>query len=197
MLSGKTQTSRLSNCLAIALFLLPEVGCAAEWGIPRLMGLLNSVRQPAVWFDEEKRVGVLEVPLEQSGILEYREPDYLKKHVQSPEEQIFEIDGDHVRLVQPGRPTREVGLDELPLLRTFAEGFRALLAGDLAVLERHYHLTLAGDEPGWTLTLTPRDQEVAAFVTSLEFRGRGGRVDQIRIDENGGDSSTMRIRALP
>lgn len=161
------------------------------------MTLLGTSPHTEVGFEEVKRLGVLEVTLEQSGTLEYRAPHYLKKHVRLPEEQIFEIDGERVRLAQPGLPARELGLAELPALRAFAEGFSALFAGNQGGLERHYQLVLAGDEQRWMLTLIPRDHRVAAYVTALEFQGSGGRIDRVRIEESGGDSSVMSIRALP
>jgi len=197
MTSGKTRPWRRGSLLAVAALVLPASPWAAGWDVPRLMALLGSTPHPRAWFDEVKQIGILQAPLEQSGTLEYREPDYLKKHVVVPEEQIFEIDGDRVRLVQPDLPAREAGLGEFPALGAFAEGFRAVLAGDRDGLERHYQLSLAGEEQNWTLTLTPRDQRVAAYVTALEFQGRGGRVDRLRIDERGGDSSVISIRALP
>lgn len=196
MISGRTRR-RLGSFLAVLLLSSAALAGAAGWGVPRLMSLLGTAPHTKVSFDEVKRIGVLEVPLEQSGTLEYRAPHYLKKHVRLPEEQIFEIDGDRVRLIQPGVPAREVGLVEFPALSAFAEGFRALFAGDQGGLERHYQLVLAGEEQNWTLTLIPRDPRVAAYVTSLEFQGQRGRVDQLRIEESGGDSSVMSIRALP
>jgi hypothetical protein len=196
MRSGKRPATQLASLLLVALVLPVATGRAGEWDLSRLMALLGASSHKTVWFDEEKRIGVLDVPLDQSGTLEYRGPGYLNKHVEVPEDQSFEIDGDRVRLVQPGRPTREMGLDELPVLRAFAEGLRALLAGNLGVLEQHYRLALAGEEQGWTLALKPLDGELAALIKGIEFSGRGGRVERITINESGGDSSVMRLRPL-
>lgn len=185
---------RRASLRALFLLLMPAIGWAGDWTISGLMASLRASAHELVWFDEEKRLGVLDVPLEQSGTLEYRKPNYLRKHVQVPQEQTFEIEGDRVRLLQPGRPVREMALGELPVLRALAEGLRAFLAGDLDELERHYRLELAGDQQGWTLTLTPHRRDVGAFINSIVFSGRDGQIARILVEESGGDSSVMRIR---
>ena len=73
------------------------------------------------------------------------------------------------------------------------ESLRATLAGDRSELERLYSATVEGTRRRWTLTLTPREVEVAGVVKSIVIAGSGSRIVRLEILEPGGDGSVMTI----
>jgi hypothetical protein len=194
MKTGQTATSLR---LGAWLLLLCYAGGAqaADWSLQTLMGQLAAVESRRVSYSEERHLSLLGVPLQSSGELIYRAPDYLKKTVDEGGLGSYEIDGDRLRIEESGE-FRELPLSEHPALEAFVASFRATLAGDLLTLQRYYRLALSGSASDWTLTLVPTELSMATVIREVTIRGSGDRLHQVETLEAGGDSSTMMIRGV-
>jgi hypothetical protein len=84
-------------------------------------------------------------------------------------------------------------LDSHPLIRAFAESYRATLAGDRATLEQHFETELSGNMEFWTLRLLPRGEPVQERIDSIVLTGRGNRIRTIATLETSGDTTLMTI----
>jgi hypothetical protein len=84
-------------------------------------------------------------------------------------------------------------LREQPALRALVESARATLAGDRALLERHYRVQFSGPRDAWRLQLVPRDAQVRGYVESITLSGAAARVQRIETLESSGDRSVMTI----
>ena len=93
------------------------------------------------------------------------------------------------------RLRREFALDSAPELRPLAEGLRAVLAGDLPALRRHFELTFEGTPAAWTLRLVPRAFAARAAVQRVTFSGEGATIR--RVETIGNESTTMVVTPLP
>jgi len=144
-------------------------------------------------FTESKSLAVLREPLRLTGTLAYQRPDRLEKHVISPYEEHFVVEGNTLTLAAKDGKTKRIALTKYPMIQAFVESIRGTLAGDADALKRFYRVALAGDRRNWTLTLTPLDQGLAAYVRTIELSGSESQVTRIDIQEAGGDSSVMTI----
>jgi len=143
-------------------------------------------------FREEKHLALLDAPLVLEGTLTYRAPDYLKKEVRTPKRSAFEIDGDSLHIMK-GMERHTLSLDSHPLIRAFAESYRAILSGDGATLEKHFQTELTGTLEDWTLRLLPRDERVGKYIDSIIISGSYGRIYATRTQEVSGDTTLMSI----
>ena len=158
------------------------------------MATLSRVRVILSGFAEEKRLAGLDSPLHATGTLRYVAPAYLEKRIEHPVEETVQVDGDRLRYARPADGVdRIVGLDDAPELRGLVEAVRGTLAGDLPALQRHYHVAYADADPGWQLTLTPRDARVAALVGRMRIDGQGAALRVVETVEANGDVSTMTL----
>ena len=180
-------------CLLLtALLALPAA--AADLDLPALMGMLAAVPAAKQSFVENKRSALLSAPLVLKGTLAYVRPDRLEKHVLSPYEENTVIAGDAVSIENRSlKQKRYFSLSSSSAATALIEGLRATLAGDAPALERHYAIRLEGSQDAWLMTLTPRDEKLAALVTRIRIAGARERLKRIEVDESSGDQSAMLI----
>jgi outer membrane lipoprotein-sorting protein len=179
-------------CLALAAWAAAAQGA---WGPEQLMAELAQREHAQATFVEAKYLRLLSRPLALSGTLSYTPPDRLEKRTLSPNEEILTVDGDRVSLELKQRGIkRSLSLRQHPALWGFVESLRATLRGDLATLQRFYHIELTGDADGWLLSLTPSERRMSAVIKEIRIGGGGGRVRSIELQEARGDRSVMHIR---
>jgi outer membrane lipoprotein-sorting protein len=185
---------RIAVALVLTVCAFP---CIAEeaFGLPALMQALAQVPAAEARFTEVRRMRILRVPIELQGTLRYVRPDKLERRVLSPYEETIVIEGNQVSVDSPARgERRSYALAALPAAYALVESLRATLAGDLAALERHYYLKLAGGRDAWTLSLAPRDPGVAALLSEVRLQGSAAHIVRIEFDEAGGDRTVMTLR---
>lgn len=181
--------------LAFLLALACGAAPAQDSSLEQVMRLLSAVQASTVRFSETKKMAALSEPLVLSGRLSYVRGGRIEKDVEAPYRERTTIDGDTMTVESPARgESRSYALRGNPAARAFVEGLRATLGGDLATLERYYRVSFSGSVDAWTLELAPRDEEMARFVESIEFRGSRADISSIRVEEAGGNSSLMTLR---
>lgn len=144
-------------------------------------------------FHETKTSELLKAPLETSGTLTYRAPDFLRKSIERPYRQDFVVDGDVITITDD-QGEQGLAVDDHPLLAGIIASFRALLAGDLDTLRRFYTLEFVGDRLQWAMTLTPLDERLGSELTHVKVLGGGVDIRRIETLTRGGDRSVMIIR---
>lgn len=184
--------THLPCLLLAAFFALPAT--AADLDLPTLMTMLAAVPSAKDNFVESKRSAMLSAPLVLKGTLLYVRPDRLEKQVLSPYEENTVIAGGAVSIDNRTlKQKRNFSLSSSAAVTALIEGMRATLAGDTTALERHYAIRLEGSQQSWLMTLTPRDEKLAALVTRIRIAGVRERLKRIEIDESSGDQSAMLI----
>jgi outer membrane lipoprotein-sorting protein len=185
--------------LALALTLMQAASApAAGFTLADLMRMLAEVSVAEAAFTETRRVALLESPLVLKGRLAYMRPDRLEKHVLAPFDERTVVVGNTVTIENRTRNrTTTLSLASAPAVLTLVESLRATLSGDVAALQRHYTLRLAGTAQEWTLALTPREPNIAALVAAIRLAGKGSQVLRFEVDETGGDTSVMVIEGRP
>ena len=193
MISGAVLRARIAR--AASVLLLASLQAAAQeepWDFARLMGELAQVQASRARYSEVRRVAVLQKPLQLSGTLLYARPARIEKRQILPFREVISVDGDRLTVEREGK-TRELRLQNSPLIAALVESLRATLAGDGTELERLYSIRVQGTRQRWTLALTPREVEIAGVVKGIVIAGSGSRIVRLEILEPSGDGSVMTI----
>ncbi len=182
--------------IAFAILLAASTGSPAQAGrfdLVRLMQLLSLAPAVEVPYTERKYSSLLAEPIVSSGTLSYRRPDTVEKNMTAPRSERFRIAGEALIVVRDGAE-RRFPLSSQPLLQAFAASLRGVLAGDAALLGRHYRLALEGGEQDWRLEMIPLEQEIGRYVERIIVSGRAGQVGEIEVRETSGDRSVLQVR---
>ncbi|MBI5719811.1 MAG: outer membrane lipoprotein carrier protein LolA [Burkholderiales bacterium] len=160
-----------------------------------LMALLAQRKSGEARFTEERTVTGFDSPLRASGTLSFTAPDRFARQTLEPRRERMEVVGNQLRLERGGR-VRQMALDAVPELAALVEGLRGTLAGNGALLRKHFDLRLAGQARLWTLTLVPRDPALAAQVRVLQIAGTAGEVRSVELQMAGDQRSLMSIEPV-
>jgi len=181
----------LYSLLIISFFLLPvQVAHADE--LELLMQDMTAVKHRTVQYKEEKQMELLDAPLYSEGTLEYLAPDKLIRTVLKPSRVRYTIDSKQV-IIEKADKSRTRNLDQLPLVKTFVESFRAILAGDLISLQKYYEIDFSGNRDQWEISLQPKDKKLAAYVDRLKVSGAGDKIMLYIVEDSNGDLTRMQL----
>ena len=161
------------------------------------MRTLAAVSRSQSTFREEKHLAQLTAPVIDSGTLLYVRPDHLEKHTTAPQDERLVVDGARLSIARGGQAPRILDLDDQPEIAALVDTVRGTLAGDLAVLLRHYSVGLEGSEAAWRLTLVPIEPRLARLLRLVRIDGHGSSLDVIQTEQADGASTRMTIAPLP
>lgn len=167
---------------------------AQSWDVAQLMATLAQAPSHESRFTEKKTLSILKEPAESSGILSYRRPDRLEKHVLQPKDEAVIVEGDEITWKDAAGRSRSMRLRSNATLAALAESMRATLAGDLPTLQKYFSVKLEGNEKQWALALTPIDDGMLRRVKNLRIAGSTNQVDTVDVLEANGDRSLMTLQ---
>jgi len=203
MISGNRPGGRLPRRLitaglAAALLAIAVPAMAAEpWGLEDLFARFAAIGSSNARFVETREVSLLNAPMESSGTLTYRRPDFLEKRTLQPQAESLRLDGDRLTLTQADGASRTLSVSSVPEIQTYVESIRATLRGDVPAIMRFYEVALNGTEQDWRMQLTPRADEARATVQRIVIAGREAVIRRIEILQADGDRSIMTIQPDP
>ena len=143
-------------------------------------------------FTQTKQMTAMKRPLVTAGRLVFSRKHGVLWQIEEPfrmsyvlgEDKIVEIGSDGIR--------RERSLREVPGLIQVGRVFRALLGANSNALREYFEATVRGEAGRWEIDLTPRQPQLAQFLTGLHLSG-SDFVDILRINEAGGDVTQIRF----
>lgn len=154
---------------------------------------MRAVKASDATFMEKRDIALLDKPIESSGTLHYRAPDYLEKNTLSPQEDHLVVSGKAVSLDPAKGRTRHFTVDQAPEAAALIESIRGTLAGDDVALLHYYDVQIHGTLSNWQLVLVPTTPRVQALVDSIQISGSGNAVQTVETNEHGGDHTVMTI----
>ena len=183
----------LKSTFKVFLFLLVIVlpAQAQNLTLSQLMTLLSGQSSFDVRFKEEKIDAYLEIPIYLTGRVSFSPPDYLKKIIETPSRQWFELNGDTVTISIGGKELRVFSAQEHPEIIAFFESFRSVLTGDIVSLKKFYTIKFSGDINKWELELKPHNKKLSYRLNSMIFSGHQSQLLQVTTLMQNGDSSMM------
>ncbi|MFT3817428.1 MAG: outer membrane lipoprotein carrier protein LolA [Rubrivivax sp.] len=194
MTSG-TRIDRRALLLAAAAWPLSAATQAPPLTLQALMQRMASRQSGEARFTEERTVSGIEGPLRASGSLSFTAPDRFARHTLQPVRESMELQGRTLTLRRGGR-TRQLEIDAVPELGALLEAMRATLTGDAALLGKHFHSTLTGNDAKWVLRLYPLDPRLAQQVREVELVGQGADLRSILLQLANGDRSLMLLEPV-
>ena len=168
----------------------PRAGHADDAQTEALFTDLARVSGVQAKFHEEKQIALLKAPLKSDGTLHFLRGRGLARHTLMPQKQSLLVT-DRSIVFWDGKKTETIGLNSSSSLRSFAEAFSLLLAGDRRGLEKNFSIASEGDaKKAWTLRLTPKEESLKKIVALIEVRGDGRKIASLVVKESTGDVST-------
>jgi len=166
-------------------------------GLAGVLQKLSQVKEAQLTFIEHRSSAFLVGEVKLTGSMTYRAPDFIVKLVKTPYSQRIEIDGDQLmieKITDRGESsTQNYSLTASESLKTIVEGFRATLAGDLAILADSYDIELAGDMNAWKVVLTPRKEELLSQIEKIAVTGNNDQIKLIETFNTDGDESRLML----
>ena len=190
MIFGKMTAKQAAVLSLIFAFISLDINAGVS--LDELMEQFSRTPMANARFIERKQLALLETPLTLEGTLSYRAPDYLKKEVNRPDHSLFEIRGD-LLYIETSTEQRTLSLDSHPLIRAFAESYRATLSGNKIMLEQHFETELTGTIDEWSLRLLPKNSEVRSHIVTILLTGSENHILSAKTIEASGDTSVMKI----
>lgn len=141
-------------------------------------------------FRQERSLQILQRPLRSSGRMVLREGEGILWLVEEPHAVAYLIRSGEILEWEGEDAPRRVAMASVPAFRLLTEMFLAALAGDPVALQEGFRAeTLSADE-GWRLRLTPRSDDLAGLIASLEVAG-DRYVEEVHLREVKGDAVTF------
>jgi len=179
---------KLLALIAALLFFVSAQAVATEKIPPPLPGQIRSVQAD---FRQEKRLKILAAPLVSTGTFTFQSPGSLRWEYRNPVQSILLMHGGKVKkfIARDGVLVEERGM-RLDSMQVVLAEISNWLDGRFA--ENNMFTTMFPDAR--TILLTPRKQELAALISSIELKlaDQAGLLDEVTIFE-GPDSSTRLI----
>lgn len=200
MISGNRPARRpiLAGLAALLLSGIALPAPAAEsWGLEDLLARFAKIAASSAHFTETREIGMLTTPLESSGTLTYRRPDFLEKRTLQPQPEGLRLEGDRLTLTQADGASRTLSVSAMPEIQTYVESIRATLRGDVPTLMRFYEVALEGTLQDWRMQLTPRAEEARRTVQRIVIAGRDATIRRMEVLQADGDRSIMTIQPDP
>jgi len=167
--------------------------CPADIDVNALVARLARPAPDTTMFVEVRYSQLLETPLVVAGRLEHRADGALVRRVESPYQEVTELQGENVRVARAGAKPRGFSLARAPELRGMLASFGALLEGDRAQLDRYFTVAATGTDARWQLTLTPRDAKLQRRLASIAVQGGGDRARCFTVAEPDDDASVLAL----
>jgi hypothetical protein len=175
---------------------------AARFDLEALLAQFASMPGLTARFSEERRIALLREPLLSHGVLYFAPPDRLLRQVREPLASSLLLRGNTLTLGST-RGTRTIDLGANPLVRSFVDSFRLLLAGDIEALRASYRVRFEAAEAAgaatqrrWEVRLEPLLAPVQQAIAWIRFSGRGRVLLELEVHEVSGDVTLTRFSAV-
>lgn len=154
-------------------------------------------RQPlnAVPFIERRMSPLLSSPLESRGKLSFQPGGRIEKLTASPITESVVVADDSITIKTGTNAPTVLRLDAQPDLASQVQALRALLAGNVIALRRHFDIAVTGSLPRWEISLTPVDSRMQRTIRRIVATGERGTVRSIETTAADGEVSDLTLVA--
>lgn len=190
--------ARKFGLLALALA-LAATACVAMATPPLAASLLAGMAKTppvATPFVQVSYRGVLSRPLIVSGTMRWLGGDQLQRDIDKPFKESAKIGGGELSVQRGSGEIHRLPLARAPQAGAMLAGFRALLGGDVAALEKDFTLAAEGGTAHWVITLTPRTGQIKQQLASIVIDGREREPRCLTVSDANGDTSITLLGAM-
>ena len=183
--------------LGVLAACLPLTGMSALAAEPDALARISAqVEQSPVVraeFVQSRQIAAMKRPLITSGRLLFSRQHGVLWQIEQPYRISYVLAEDRVVEIASDGSRRERGPRDVPGLAQVGRVFRAMLGTNTSALQEHFDVTAQADAQKWELILTPRQAQLAQFLSGMRLSGTRF-VESISISEASGDSTQIRLR---
>jgi len=161
----------------------------------RLAGF-STIMESRGKFVETWSADYLDEPLISKGELLYKSPGQLSKFITDPDRIEQRIEGNRLTVIHNDEVS-SIQLSEQPELAAGIYALQAVLDGNENGLRKHFEIKYSEINSGWTLSLAPKDKQVADTIDLIVFQGSRNRIRQVTTKFYNGDSLVSEITHGP
>ncbi len=144
-------------------------------------------------FEQEKHLRALARPLLSAGKLIFVVGQGVLWQVLTPYPARILVRSDELIRWDEDGNAHKSSAGKAPIFRALSSVFLATFKGHFEVLQDTFDLSATQAEGTWRLTLTPKDENLAAVITKVRVAG-GRHVEEISVLEARGDQTLIRLR---
>lgn len=144
-------------------------------------------------FVQSRQIAAMKRPLVTSGRLLFSQQHGVLWLIEQPYHIGYVLAEDRVVEIASDGSRRERGPRDVPGLAQVGRVFRAMLGTNTSALQEHFEVKAKVDAQKWELVLTPRQAQLAQFLSGMQLSG-SRFVESISVSEAGGDSTQIRLR---
>lgn len=145
-------------------------------------------------FEQEKRVKGFKRPLVSKGDFVVAKGRGVRWHTQTPFDSVLLVRRDDISSKQGDTEVFRLDAAKEPTVRVVNTVLFSLLAGDLAVLERHFEVKGEAGPKGWTLELLPKADGLKKVLKRIAMTG-DRFVRRLELSEASQDVTVIRIES--
>lgn len=145
-------------------------------------------------FEQEKRVKGFKRPLVSKGDFVVAKGRGVRWHTQAPFDSVLLVRRDDISSKQGDVEVFRLDAAKEPTVRVVNTVLFSLLAGDLAVLERHFEVKGEAGPKGWTLELLPKTDGLKKVLKRIAMTG-DRFVRRLELSEASQDVTVIRIES--
>jgi hypothetical protein len=172
--------------LASCLILSAPANSAQALDLDSILDAVSITPPDRVSFREIRHNKMLKEELVISGYLEYLGEGKLRKVVEYPFAETFQVEAGQIQ-VERGGETKILPAKHNRGFSVMLNGIEAIISGQSERLTSDFNYELAGTEDAWVLLLMPRSKRVARQLESIRVTGDATRVTQIRLSLDEGE----------
>lgn len=142
-----------------------------------VLSILLAVGSFVAQFVQQKESPLFDAPQQSTGVLTYRQPDYLRWEYTSPQALAWELEGNKGNMT--------------PQLKSMVMLIRESIHGDFSKAQSSFDVQTEGN----IVTLTPRKRELRNIFRSIRITLNPATqiADEVVMTEAGGDITTIRF----
>ncbi len=180
----------LSACCLLAGI---SAGAAEPDALTRISAQVEQFPVVRADFVQSRQIAAMKRPLVTSGRLMFSRQHGVLWQIEQPYRISYVLAEDRVVEIASDGSRRERGPRDVPGLAQVGRVFRAMLGTNTGALQEHFDVTAQADAQKWELILTPRQAQLAQFLSGMRLSGTRF-VESIAISEARGDSTQIRLR---
>ncbi len=190
---------RLFLVLVVMFGMVPWLPAAAQTESDKLLAqvlaAVSAKPLDATPFFERKISALFARPLESKGTLSFKPPGVLEKITTSPIRERVSVANDAITIQSGEAAAKIVRLEGQPTLQAFAQGVRAVVAGDIKPIRQYFEPQMTGSFNQWNLRLLPIDSAMKRVLKQIVVTGQGAQVRLIETTEISGDVNELTLLA--
>lgn len=139
-------------------------------------------------FEQQKSIAVLPVPLSSSGRFSFEQGKAVVWETLVPVQSRLTLTPGGISFADAQGEQKTPAQAQQAGAEIVAKIFMGVIAGELDSLQDYFNLKATGSASEWQIQLSPRSANLAAYINSIELRGREF-TEQLDIREANGDKT--------